>query len=260
MIPTGTEASFTRGAIFEQFGLSISDVVPVANVTDRAQVVADLTAKGRGPSSTRPLVVIRADAPGLRRIEYTYDGTVWVPASGVTDFVTKGDADSFATAHAGLLTAMDRCVAGGVQYVWSGTAWLPESAWAPYTPSSSTINVGAGGSAVTQYRMSAGRVLVRARFQFAAGGTIVDSAKFALPMPRAALAHPYEQAPELATFHQPALIRSTRIAVQADGGSTTVVRLGTGLPVLTGDVTATNPANPINAGDVIHAVFSYDPA
>ncbi len=128
VIPLGTEASFTRATIFEQFGLSISDVVPVANVTDRAQVVSDLTAKGRGPTSTRPLVVIRADAPGLHRIEYTYDGSVWLPASGVMTFPTITDATSFATANSGLLSVGDRCRIGGIDFRWTGTLWVRPNA------------------------------------------------------------------------------------------------------------------------------------
>ena len=130
IIPLGTEASFTRATLFKQFGQSISDVVPVANVDDRAQVVADLTAAGRGPTSARPLVVIRADARGLHRIEYTYDGTVWLPGSGVLDFSTKAAADSFGTANAGLLTVGDHATIGGLDYVWTGTAWAArQSAW-----------------------------------------------------------------------------------------------------------------------------------
>ena len=131
VIPLGAEASFTRATIFEQFGQSISDVVPVANVTDRAQVVADLVADGRGPSSTRPLVVIRADAPGLHRIEYTYDGSVFLPVSGVLSFSSLGGATSFATANGGLLSAGDVAMVGATRYEWSGTAWV--TAVTPWT-------------------------------------------------------------------------------------------------------------------------------
>ena len=125
-IPLGTEASFTRATLFKQFGQSISDVVPVANVTERAQVVSDLTAEGRGPTSARPLVVIRADARGAHRVEYTYDGAVFLPASGILSFVDLAAATSFGTANPGLLTVGDIAYIGaaGSDYRWTGTAWV----------------------------------------------------------------------------------------------------------------------------------------
>ncbi|EIC09160.1 hypothetical protein OR221_0868 [Microbacterium laevaniformans OR221] len=122
IIPTGDEASFTREVIFKQFGESIRDVVPVANILDRTQLVSDLTDAGVGPSATRPLTVHRADAPGLHRLEVTVDGTVWAPVSGPLRFATKTEADSWGTANVALLTTGDRCVAAGVEYQWQG-AW-----------------------------------------------------------------------------------------------------------------------------------------
>lgn len=124
VVPLSSEASFTRATIFEQFGQSISDVVPVANVTERAQVVADLVADGVGPTSTRPVVVIRGDARGLHRVEYSYDGTTWLTASGVLSFSTKSAADSFGTANGGLLTIGDHAKINGREYAWSGAAWV----------------------------------------------------------------------------------------------------------------------------------------
>lgn len=129
IIPLGAEASFTRAVIFEQFGESIHDVVPVANVAARAQLVSDLIADEAGPSPANPLVVYRADAPGLHRLESTTDGTVWVPASGVLRFGDLAAAQSWATANPSLLTLGDRCYVGGVEHAWTG-AWSPRaSAW-----------------------------------------------------------------------------------------------------------------------------------
>ena len=50
---------------------SINDFVPVANVTERAQLLADLAAQNPPyiPSPTRPLIVSRADAPASNRLE-----------------------------------------------------------------------------------------------------------------------------------------------------------------------------------------------
>lgn len=121
--PAGSDTSVNRGTIFDVFGNSIRDVVPVANVTERALLVSALTAEGEGPSAGRPLVVLRADARGLHRVEYTTDGTTWVPASGVPDFPSKAAADSWALANGSMLSIGDRCVAAGVPYVWGTSGW-----------------------------------------------------------------------------------------------------------------------------------------
>ena len=121
--PLGSEVSLTREVIYTQFGESIHDVIPVANVTARGQLVTDMVAKGKGPSAANPLVVYRADAPGLHRIESTTDGVAWVPSSSLPHFPDVAAATSFATANPGLLTVGDRCVAGSTTYVWSGSAW-----------------------------------------------------------------------------------------------------------------------------------------
>lgn len=123
-IPAGGDPSVSRVTIFEAFGLSINDVVPVVNATERAQVVTDLNAKSQGPTSSRPLIVSRADARGLHRIEYSYDGTAWLPASGVLTFSSLADATSWATSNASLLTTGDICMAGGKRFEWRGQ-WMP---------------------------------------------------------------------------------------------------------------------------------------
>lgn len=124
-IPLGTELSVNRATIFQEFGESIRDIVPVANVTERSQLVADLTAAGEGPTTARPLYVYRVDAPGLHRIECTVNGTVWVPASGTLSFASASAASSFATSNGGLLTVGDQALIGGLPYKWSGTSWVP---------------------------------------------------------------------------------------------------------------------------------------
>ncbi|MCT1395679.1 hypothetical protein M4D51_08060 [Microbacterium sp. p3-SID338] len=123
-IPAAGDQSATRATIFETFGNSIRDIVPVANVNERAQLVADLTAKGQGPAADRPLFVYRADAPGIHRLEFTVNGTVWLPASGTLFFATKAAADSFGTSNPGLLSVNDECRVGTAKYLWSGTEWI----------------------------------------------------------------------------------------------------------------------------------------
>jgi hypothetical protein len=122
-VPLGSETSITRETIFEAFGNSIRDFVPVANVTARAQLVADLTAEGEGPTSARPIVVYRHDAPGLHRIEYTTDGTLWLPGSGQLVFADDAARDSWTTSNSGLLVAGDLCVSASLRYWWNGTQW-----------------------------------------------------------------------------------------------------------------------------------------
>jgi hypothetical protein len=108
---------------------SINDAIPVANATEQAQVGAAIVAQGVD-LSTKPMVTIRADARGLHRIEYSYNGTVFLPASGVLTFASKSAADTWAAANGALLVAADECVAGGVRHVWTGTAWVVRGAYA----------------------------------------------------------------------------------------------------------------------------------
>ena len=57
----------------------VLDIRPVANLTARAQLLADLTAApGQTPAPGRPLYVHRADAPTGHRLEFT-EGTTFTP-------------------------------------------------------------------------------------------------------------------------------------------------------------------------------------
>lgn len=61
-------------AALNALSLSMHDPVPVANATERAQLVADLTAAGFAPTASRPLYVHRVDAGPMRELERTIDG------------------------------------------------------------------------------------------------------------------------------------------------------------------------------------------
>lgn len=119
--------SVSGGAGLAESIFSINDVVPVANLTEAVQVATAVVAAGQNLATT-PLFVSRADARGLHRIEYTYNGTDFLPASGRPQFSNKAAADTFGTSFSTLLTVGDRCVAAGVEYRWSGTAWVGLSA------------------------------------------------------------------------------------------------------------------------------------
>lgn len=62
---------------FNALSLSINDFIPVANATEREQLVTSLNALGAGPSLTRPTLVFRADASPGRGFEFSTDGTTW---------------------------------------------------------------------------------------------------------------------------------------------------------------------------------------
>jgi hypothetical protein len=83
VVPAPTEAP--RRAAFDDLSLSVRDIVYVADVADRDQLVADLTAAGLGPAADRPLYVHRADLPGL---EWSTDAQTWhqVPPPPVPEY------------------------------------------------------------------------------------------------------------------------------------------------------------------------------
>lgn len=114
----------TRAALASAI-LSINDAIPVANATEATQVAVAIANAGQNLATT-PVVVTRADARGLHRVEITYDpnGIVWVPASGVLTFVTIEDANAWATANTTLLTPGDEAIIASVKYMWTGTAWM----------------------------------------------------------------------------------------------------------------------------------------
>lgn len=78
-VPAGGERP-ERAAINRALA-SVNDIVPVANTTERAQLVADLTADGQPPTAARPLYVHRADMSAVGGLEYTINGTTWIVVS-----------------------------------------------------------------------------------------------------------------------------------------------------------------------------------
>jgi hypothetical protein len=66
-----------RRQAINDLSLTVNDIVPVANATERGQIAAQLTDAGFAPSAARPLYVSRADASAGAQLEYTTDGTTW---------------------------------------------------------------------------------------------------------------------------------------------------------------------------------------
>ncbi|MFJ4173984.1 hypothetical protein [Microbacterium sp. NPDC089696] len=124
VVPTGGEQSISRATIYQAFANSIHDVVPVANTTERGQVVAALTAAGLPPSAANPLIVYRADAPGLHKLEINTGGALWLGADGSMRFADSAALDTWTATNPGLLVAGDRAWVGSLSYVYTGTQWL----------------------------------------------------------------------------------------------------------------------------------------
>lgn len=169
VVPLGSEASFNRATIFTAFGNSIRDVVPVANTTERTSLVNALTSAGQGPATTRPLVVYRHDAPGLDRIEYTIDGSAWIPASGTLRFATKDALDSWAASNGAYLAPGHRALvpsgggSGFSGYVWTGSAFDPEdTGWVDVNAFDANWSTAArGGYASLSVRRMGKQVILR---------------------------------------------------------------------------------------------------
>lgn len=129
-IPAGTDASITRATIFETFGNSINDIIPVSGNTERAQVISDLIAAGFTIDGTHPVFIYNAANAGLHRVEVTFDGTVFIPMSGVLEFASTSARDTWTSSNGALLRSGDKCIVGAVEYSWVSGAWAaPFTSW-----------------------------------------------------------------------------------------------------------------------------------
>lgn len=129
----------TRAALAASI-LSINDVIPVANATEANQVASALASGGQNLATT-PVLVSRADARGLHRIEFSYDGTVWLPASGILSFSSKSAADTWAASNSAMLAYGDRAQIPNAALEWNGTKWI---GGAPVTPTFTGIYSSSG--------------------------------------------------------------------------------------------------------------------
>ncbi|EYR64278.1 hypothetical protein N866_13600 [Actinotalea ferrariae CF5-4] len=117
-----------RRQAINDLSMSIRDVIPVANTTERAQLVSDLTAAGAAPSTTNPVSVYRADAPAGARVEWTDDDTTWSrpreTRAGIATGTTSAGGDisvtfspAFATTPAGV-TVSDSNIGAGIGMIF----------------------------------------------------------------------------------------------------------------------------------------------
>ena len=102
--------------------LSVNDVVPTANATEQAQILAALSSTPYPVAADRPLTTTRGDARALHQVEVSRGGA-FVPISGVLWFATKTAADTWGQSNPALLAVGDRCVAANMDYRWNGAAW-----------------------------------------------------------------------------------------------------------------------------------------
>jgi len=106
--------------------------------------------------------------------EYSEDGSVWIPFSGVMHFANDGARDTWTTANSAYLVQGDECVSNGIQQMWSGSAWVTnDTGW--ITPGLGSSWVVSGGL-TPQYRRLNGIVFMRGRIS---GGT--SATVFTLP-------------------------------------------------------------------------------
>src|SRR3954471_23751364 len=93
-VPAGTDA-FDPQVDFGDLATSLigRTVVPVANVTARA-ALATLVA----PTSSKPLVVFRADATAGQQIEYSTNGSTWTTVGVLAPAVPYAQAQGLASA------------------------------------------------------------------------------------------------------------------------------------------------------------------
>lgn len=158
-------AETPRRQALNDLSLSIRDFVPVANATERAQIVADLSAAGTPVSATNPLVVIRADAPVGAPVEISTDGSAWRSVySDDTAAWTPVTLDGGLVVATGYPSMAFRLERGGTQVRLRGTRLV-------YSP---TINVAAGGAnsiAVVTPLPAAARPAAGSRFKMMLSGT-----------------------------------------------------------------------------------------
>lgn len=95
--PTASDL-FAPHMHMQQLADSITAVVPVASLTERAAVLTRMVNEGKAPSADNPLIVYRGDAPASARLEITDDGSTWqtfgrpklVGATGLVGSVPAG--------------------------------------------------------------------------------------------------------------------------------------------------------------------------
>lgn len=229
--------------------LSANDAIPVANATERAQVVNALNTAGVGPTTTRPVLFSRGDAPGLHRLEYTYDGAAFIPLSGTLRFASTGDQASWTTTNSGLLAVGDESFVGSDRYTWSGSAWLP-AAWTTYAPTVS----GCTATADAKYRFVDGLVCVKARLAVAS-----MSSNPGITLPVSAASAAVEHLPGAVALIPSAGSEAPGVVRKA---STTAVifftQLASGSNVFINNISGSTPIN--FAGATIATTFFYEAA
>jgi hypothetical protein len=99
-VPEATDHPTRQGWVLDPL-MTVRDATPVANTTERAQLIVDLAAHSPSivPSTTEPVFVWRANAVAWHKLEVTEDGTTWRPVypTPVTTVVTSGSSSTSGT-------------------------------------------------------------------------------------------------------------------------------------------------------------------
>ena len=115
-VPAGTDGMRRQNLL--DLSLSIHDIVPVANATERDSVFAALVAAGRVPASA-PVIVDRLDTGQLERRA----GSTWVPIGTTRQLAAAAlpsDSGAVGTTEMAVLTANVVSVNGKVRITVSG--------------------------------------------------------------------------------------------------------------------------------------------
>lgn len=131
--PIGSETP--KRQAFNDLSLSINDLIPVASVSERATLVTNLTSAGYPPSTSKPVVVLRADAPADSNVEMSTDGTTW-RAMSTTDYVS-----SYVTSALAAQQAFGWAKQLGAQSIPSSNATLLGASPAALTLDASSVGV-----------------------------------------------------------------------------------------------------------------------
>jgi hypothetical protein len=188
-------------ASIDALSLTVNDVVFAASAAAQTTFAAAMSSAGYPASTSNPLVTLRGDAPGLHRIEYSPDGTVWLPASGALHFTTTTARDTWTSSYSSYLSAGDTCQVGTSTYTWDGAEWnANDTGWTAATLVNSWVNFG-GAYVTARYRRLNGWVQIEGVVK--SGSVTSGTTIFTLPagfLPSAQLLRPTQANSAFATI------------------------------------------------------------
>lgn len=149
----------------------------------------------------------------------------------------------------------------GVQYRYIGAVWTAwGSDWISYTPTTSGVTLGTGGSVTASYKYVLGRIFVRIKVQLGtSGAAVTGGVSFTLPATSITPAIVPLAFNGATTYLDASATTSYIGAVGSNGSSTTAARF---VSANSGSLGGLSAASPFAwaASDAMYAEFVYDPA